>query len=143
MKEEKERAEEVEETEETEEAESVPEEEAEDTGQEAKDTTEQPEVVEARKATDEVKVVLVYKSGRTMVGVQAPDCDPILTPIDGDMEAALPQVPALIKAANDKWDANPRNPKAVMPEPPPPPARSTSAPTSSASSAPKKQPSFF
>lgn len=133
--------EEVKEVEDTEETESETEEEAEKADQKAEDTSEQPEVIEARKATDELKVVLVCKGNRTMVGVQAPDCDPILTPIDGGIETALPQVPALIEAANARWDVNPRNPKAVMPEPPPAPAPSRSA--SAESTTRSGQPSFF
>jgi len=64
----------------------------------------------------------------------------VFTTIEGDMSAALSQVPALIEIANAKWDSSPRNPKADLPEPPPSttPARSQSAPPSK-----KAQPSFF
>lgn len=109
------------------------------------ETAEEPTAEEApsepRQPTDELKVVIIMKGNRSMVGVQSPDCDPIFTPVEGDMAAALAQVPALVESANAKWDANPRYPKADIPEPAPAatPARTPSAPAP----AKPKQPSFF
>ena len=96
---------------------------------------------EPRQPTDEMKVVIILKGNRAMVGVQSPDCDPIFTPVEGDLAAALAEVPALVDSANAKWDANPRYPKADLPEPPPAPtpARTPTAPAP----AKPKQPSFF
>jgi len=94
---------------------------------------------EPKPTDDELKVVIVLKGNRAMVGVQSPDCDPVFTTLEGDMAAALSQVPALIESANAKWDANPRNPKAPEPPPSSTPARSQPAPETRKS----KQPSFF
>jgi len=96
---------------------------------------------EPRKPSDELKVVITLKGDRAIVGIQSPDCDPIFTPLEGGLPAALSQIPALVKSANAKWDANPKNPKAKMPEPPPAPEpvrrQATTAPKE------KAQPSFF
>lgn len=102
---------------------------------------EKAEASEPRPASNELKVVIILKDNRAMVGVQSPDCDPVFITLEGDMAAALSQVPALIESANAKWDANPRNPKADLPEPPPSstPARSEPAKASKK----KEQPSFF
>ena len=113
-------------------------EEAESTEEE---TAEEEKPSEPRQPSDEIKVVIILKANRAMVGVQSPDCDPIFTPIEGDLAAVLPQVPALVESANAKWDANPRNPKADLPEPPPSPAPTRT--TTASGPAKPKQPSFF
>ncbi|MBA7632190.1 hypothetical protein ES703_39733 [subsurface metagenome] len=100
---------------------------------------EEAETSETKQTIDELKVVILLKGNRAMVGVQSPDCDPVFTTLEGDMAAALSQVPALIESANAKWDANPRNPKAPEPPPSSTPARSQPAPETRKS----KQPSFF
>ncbi len=106
---------------------------------------EEPEVAaetgETKQASNDLKVVIILHGNRTMVGVQSTDCDPVFTTLEGDLAAALSQVPALVESANAKWDANPRYPKAELPEPPASatPARNQPAP----SSAKKQQPSFF
>ena len=105
------------------------------------DEPEEAETREPKQPSDEMKVVIILKANRAMVGIQSPDCDPILTPIEGDLAAALAQVPALVESANAKWDANPRNPKADLPEPPPAPTPART-PTAPAPTKPK-QPSFF
>lgn len=75
--------------------------------------------------TDELKVVIIMKADKFMVGVQSPDCDPVYTTITGSLAAALKKVPPLVKEAREKWATNPRYPKADLPAPPPPvtPAR--------------------
>lgn len=97
---------------------------------------------ETRQESNELKVVLVLKGNRAMIGVQSPDCDPIFTTLEGDLAAALSHVPALVASASAKWDSNPRNPKADLPEPAPSttPARTSVAPQSAKQ---KSQPSFF
>jgi len=102
--------------------------------------TQKVEATETRKASDELKVVILLKGNRAMVGIQSPDCDPIFTTLEGDLSAALSQVPALVESANAKWDATPRNPKANLPEPPP---STTPARSQPAQPIAKKQPSFF
>ena len=109
--------------------------------EEVEESPQEAATDEPRQASDELKVVIILKGNRAMVGVQSPDCDPFFTTLEGDLAAALSQVPALVESANAKWDANPRYPKADLPEPPPSttPARSQPA----QSSAKPKQPSFF
>ncbi len=103
-------------------------------------TREGDEAANAPKS-NEMKVLIAIDGENIMVGVKTPDTDPIFTKVEGDLAAALQQVPELIDAANAKWDANPRNPKANLPEPPAPtpPARTTS----SAAPEKPKQPKFF
>jgi len=117
-----------------------------DKGKETKEKAEETTQVEAeesepRKPSDELKIVITLKGDRAIVGIQSPDCDPIFTPLGGGLPAALSQIPALVESANAKWDANPKNPKAKMPEPPPAPEpvrrQATTTPKE------KAQPSFF
>ncbi|MBA7642820.1 hypothetical protein ES703_50529 [subsurface metagenome] len=102
---------------------------------------EEAKTSEPREPSDELKVVIVLKGDRSLVGIQSPDCDPIFTTIEGGLTAVRAQLPALIKSANAQWDANPKNPKADLPEPEPAPAAARGQSTQK----PKKadQPSFF
>ena len=100
---------------------------------------------EPRKPSDELKIVIVLKGDRSLVGIQAPDCDPVFTTIEGGLAAVKPQLNALVKSANAQWDANPKNPKAKMPEPPPapPPPVGRQSTRRAAPAAEAEQPSFF
>jgi len=120
----------------TEETDEAPAEEA--TVEPAPETTEPS----PQKPSNEMKVVIVMKDANIMLGVQSPDCDPVYDTMKGTLAAALKKVPALVAEAKQQWEANPRYPKADLPEPPP---SSTPARTSAASSPakPKSQPSFF
>jgi hypothetical protein len=78
----------------------------------------------------EIKVVITLKDSGGFVGVQAPNCDPIFTPFDGELEAFLGRIPELVQEARQRWDQNPRYPKCESPLPsqtasPSRPARST------------------
>jgi len=95
-----------------------------------------------RTPTDELKVVIIMKADKIMLGVQSPDCDPVYTTMTGSLAAALKKVPALVKEAKEKWAANPRYPKADLPAPPPPPAPAR-IPASTPAREPTKPPSFF
>ena len=64
----------------------------------------------------ELKIVIVLKESHAIVGIQAPDCDPVLTNIEGDLDAVLQRVPSLVSEANQRWDENPRYPKTDLPE---------------------------
>ena len=64
----------------------------------------------------ELKIVIVLKESRAIVGIQAPDCDPVLSNVEGDLDAVLQRVPSLVNEANQRWDSNPRYPKADLPE---------------------------
>ena len=96
---------------------------------------------EPRKPGEELKVVMVLKGNRAMVGIQSPKCDPIFTTLEGGLTTALSRVPALVESANAKWDTSPRYPKAKLPEPPPAPAPARNEPAKT--KAKSKQPSFF
>ncbi len=109
------------------------------------ETPEAEEVKENRKpgqARSEIKVIIIMKADRIMLGVQSPDCDPVYQTSQGTLADALQLVPVLLAEANLKWDANPRYPKADLPAPPPStaPART---PVVAGPAKPKAQPSFF
>lgn len=103
-----------------------------------------PETAEAKpqKPIDEMKVVIILKADNVMLGVQSPDCDPVYTTMKGDLAAALQQVPAFVTEAKQKWTANPRYPKANLPEPAPGPTP-TRTPVAPKSEKKTNQPSFF
>ena len=94
------------------------------------------------KTANEMKIIIVMKDDRIMLGVQSPDCDPVYTTMKGTLAMALKKLPALVAEAKQKWGAAPKYPKADLPAPPPSP---TPARTPAAARAPKKtdQPSFF
>jgi len=101
--------------------------------------------VAAPPKSNELKVLIALNGDVAMVGVKTPDTDPIFTKVEGGLAGALQQVPGLIEAAKSKWATNPRNPKAVLPEPPPAPARTVTPARKPAAEPekPKAQPSFF
>lgn len=98
---------------------------------------ETPEVSQ-QKPTNEMKVVIVMKADRILLGVQAPDCDPVYTTLKGDLAKALKKVPGLVAEAKQKWETTPQNPKANLPEPPP-----TQVSSQRAAETPKVQPTMF
>lgn len=77
------------------------------------------EVLQRRKEEfmpEKVKVVLDIEPSGVRVGLGAEGCDPIIRPlIEGELAVALEQVPGLVEAAKQQWEANPRNPKHVKP----------------------------
>ena len=113
----------------------------EESGGELEEETAEQETEEA-KQSEELKVVIIINDNGAMLGVQATDCDPVYKTLKGDLAAALKQVPKLVEEAKQKWDTNPRYPKAVMPEPPPSPSPSPARTTVATRSRPA-QPSFF
>ena len=95
--------------------------------------------------TSELKVVIILKGSKAMLGVQSPDCDPVYKTMEGDMAAVLQVVPALVAEARLKWTAAPRYPKADLPKPVAPPATTTTsaAGRTAAAKATTAQPKFF
>ena len=89
----------------------------------------------------ELKVVIILKANRAMLGVQSPDCDPVYKTMEGDLAAILQVVPILVAEAKLQWAAAPRYPKADLPKPVPPVTTTTSA--ASKPSAKPAQPKFF
>jgi len=109
---------------------------------------QEPQETEKPKPSNELKIVIILKDSNIMLGVQSPDCDPVYTTLKstyttlkGTLTAALKRVPKLVDEAKQKWNANPRYPKADLPAPPPSP---TPARTPAAASKPETtKPSFF
>ena len=92
--------------------------------------------------TDELKVVIIIRDKKIMLGVQSPDCDPVYTTLEGTLATALKRIPKLVAEAKQQWDAHPRYPDADLPAPEPAPTRARTP------AAPKEkkqtgQPSFF
>jgi hypothetical protein len=98
----------------------------------------EPEAEEPPKPRNELKVVIIMKADSIMIGAQSPDCDPVYKTLKGTLAAALKAVPGLVTEAKAKWDANPRYPKADLPEPAPSPT-----PTRTSTASQSRQPSFF
>ena len=99
-------------------------------------------------AREELKVNIIIKGDHILLGVQAADCDPKMTTLQGNLHAALDRIPSFIEEANRQWDASPHNPKSAIPEPgPAAPMRTATTATSVATkpAAPVKpvQPNFF
>ena len=67
--------------------------------------------------SDELKIVIVLKGERGSVGIQAPECDPILTTIEGGLDTALGRVPEMVAEAKHRWEETPRYPKCTSPLP--------------------------
>jgi hypothetical protein len=70
-------------------------------------------------AREELKVNIIIKGDHIFLGVQATDCDPKMTTLQGNLQAALDRIPSFVEEANRHWDASPRNPKSAIPEPVP------------------------
>ena len=66
---------------------------------------------------EELKVSIIIKGDRIFLGVQATDCDPKMTTLQGNLQTALVQIPSFIEEANREWDASPHNPRSTVPEP--------------------------
>ena len=93
------------------------------------------------KPANELKVVIILKGNRAMLGVQSPDCDPVYKTMEGDLAAILQVVPTLVADARLQWFAAPRYPKADLPKPVTPATTTTSAISKPATKT--AQPKFF
>jgi hypothetical protein len=109
--------------------------------QEALAATETTDVSKPDKPAAELKVVIILKASRAMLGVQSPDCDPVYKTMEGDLAAILQVVPMLVADAKQKWTAAPRYPKADLPKPVVP--ATTTSPAASKPTAKTAQPKFF
>jgi hypothetical protein len=102
------------------------------------------DVSKAEKPASELKVVIILKANKAMLGVQSPDCDPVYKTMEGDLAAVLQVVPALVAEAKLQWAAAPRYPKADLPKPVAPATPATTpAAGKSAAKAATAQPKFF
>ena len=76
--------------------------------------------------SEELKVVITLREDKAAVGVQAPNCDPVLAVVQGGLADALTGVPALVASAREQWQTNkqyPKSTRAPAPAPPSPAAR--------------------
>ena len=121
-------------------AETEPGAEVEETEEKQEEETQEKPGSEKAKPSNELKVVIILKDSRIMLGVQSPDCDPVYTTLEGNLAAALKRVPKLVEEAKQKWSASPLNPNANLPAPEPRPAP---ARTPTPAKKPTGQPSFF
>jgi len=99
-------------------------------------------------AREELKVNIIIKGDHIFLGVQATDCDPKMTTLQGNLQAALDHIPAFVEEANRQWEASPHNPKCAIPEPVPaaPVRTATTTPSTtvkSTAAAKPAQPNFF
>jgi len=97
---------------------------------------------------EELKINIIIKGDRILLAAQATDCDPTMTTLQGNLQAALERIPSFVEEANQQWAISPHYPKSTIPEPapPPPPARTaTSAGSRTATTKPSEpaQPRFF
>lgn len=84
---------------------------------------------------EEMKVVLHFRDGHAMVGVQQKDTDPMWELVPGQtLEEVLGAVPGVVGRARERWATTPRNPKY---DGPPPPPRPSPAPTPTRASGPQ------
>ncbi|MBI2851421.1 MAG: hypothetical protein HYX80_10380 [Chloroflexi bacterium] len=95
------------------------------------------------KPSNELKVVIILKANKAMLGVQSPDCDPVYKTMEGDLAAVLKVVPILVADARLKWSAAPRYPKADLPKPTAPATTTPPATSKPAAKAAPAQPKFF
>ena len=117
----------------------------EDTGEETPEI--QPEQ-EKPKPANELKIVIILRDDRIMLGVQSPDCDPVYETLKGTLAAALKRVPKLVEEAKTRWETNKLNPKCETPlpsqeQPVPTTSRSSTGSRSQKTAAPSKQPTMF
>jgi hypothetical protein len=99
-------------------------------------------------AREELRVNIIIKGDHIFLGVQATDCDPKMTTLKGDLQAAVERIPSFVEEANRQWDTSPHNPKSSIPEPVPaaPVRTATTAPSTTVKSsamAKPAQPNFF
>ena len=67
--------------------------------------------------SDELKVVISLKESKAVVGVQAPECDPVFFGLEGDLQAALNTVPEFVEQAKTRWETSKLYPKCETPLP--------------------------
>ena len=94
---------------------------------------------------EELKVNIIIKGDRIFLGVQATDCDPKMTTLQGNLQTALEHIPSFVEESNRQWDASPHNPRSTVPEPVTPVRTATPAVNKSASAKPGQpaQQNFF
>lgn len=78
---------------------------------------------------DGLKIVIIVRNEKAIVGIQAPDCDPVLTVEQGSLEELVGRLPGLVARAREQWLEKPQYPKTTrIPAPAPAPPRPQAAP---------------
>jgi len=98
--------------------------------------------------SDGLKVVISFKGNKASVGVQAPECDPVFSTLEGDLKAALKAVPGFVSEAKTRWETSKLNPKCESPlpsqeKPAPTTSRVSTSSRAPKPAAPKTQPAMF
>jgi len=109
---------------------------------EVAEETEEKQEETPVKPSNELKVVIMMKEDKLMIGVQSPECDPVYETLTGTLTAALKRIPKLVSEAKEKWATSPRNPDANLPKPEPRPAPARAS-TASKTKPKSEQPTFF
>lgn len=96
-------------------------------------------------AREELKINIIIKGDHIFLGAQATDCDPKMTTLQGDLQAALARIPSFVEESNKQWDVSAHNLKSTVPEPAPAAPVRTATTATSAATKPKQpaQPNFF
>ncbi len=82
--------------------------------------------------SEDLKIVISLKDSKAAVGIQAPECDPVFSTIEGELPTVLERVPGLVNDARVRWGLNPRYPKCETNLEPPRPAPAAAAPRAAA-----------
>ena len=106
----------------------------------AEESPEASPETEKPKPANELKVVIIMRDNRMLLGVQSPDCDPVYETLEGTLAAALKRVPKLVAEAKTRWETSKLNPKCEIPLPTEQPV---TASRSQKVTAPKAQPTMF
>ena len=87
----------------------------------------------------ELKVVIWLKDNRGFVGLQAPECDPVISQFEGDIVSVAAELPALVQKAEQQWSQAPKNPKSTYVPPPAPVYTPSAGGKTKVEAAPAKQ----
>jgi len=83
------------------------------------DAGDKPDAEGEAAPSEELKVVVSIKGGRTVIGVQEPSSDPhIETFDDHDLPALAQEVTAVTERAKARWEETPKHPAYERPAPP-------------------------
>ncbi len=102
---------------------------------------------DATRKARELKIVIMLKENRAIIGVQSPDADPIYETMQGTMEEVIERIPKTVEFARARWAVSKKNPQAELPTPLPADPRPASTPRIATSrpiaAKPRAQPKFF
>lgn len=64
------------------------------------------------------KLVMEEHEGKVLMGIQQEGCDPVVKTVEGNLDAALEQVPGMLTEAQEKWATSPKMPAYKPPKEP-------------------------